>query len=83
MPGSATSAVEVTNISKHGFWLLVDDEEHFLPFQDFPWFTAAAVQSILRVERPTPTHLHWPDLDVDLSLDSIAHPERYPLTSKL
>jgi hypothetical protein len=33
------------------------------------------------LERPTPCHLYWPDLDVDLSLDSIEHPERYPLKS--
>jgi hypothetical protein len=83
MPGSVTSAPEVTNISKHGFWILIDDQEHFLPFQEFPWFQAATVQEILHLERPAPTHLYWPDLDVDLSLGSIAHPERYPLTSKL
>lgn len=83
MPGSVTSAAEVTNISKHGFWILVDDQEHFLPFQEFPWFEAATVQAILNLQRPAPTHLHWPDLDVDLSLDSVAHPERYPLLSKL
>ena len=82
MPGSVTSAAEVTNISKHGFWILIDDQEHFLPFQEFPWFEAATVQAILHLERPAPTHPYWPDLDIDLSLDSIAHPERYPLTSK-
>ena len=25
MPGAVTSKAEVTNISKHGFWVLVDD----------------------------------------------------------
>jgi hypothetical protein len=83
MPGAATSEVEVTNISKHGFWLLVDDRELFLPFEEFPWFKRAPVQAILRLERPSPRHLYWPDIDVDLSLDSIEHPERYPLRSKL
>ena len=82
MPGSVTSAAEVTNISKHGFWILVDDQEHFLPFEEFPWFRGATVQAILNLERPAPTHLCWPDLDVDLSLDSVAHPERYPQTAK-
>jgi len=28
MPASATSAVEVSNISKHGFWILVEGQEH-------------------------------------------------------
>jgi hypothetical protein len=83
MPGAATSQVEVTNISQHGFWLLLDGRELFLPFEDFPWFKQATVAAILRLERPVPGHLHWPDLDVDLAVDSIEHPERYPLESKL
>jgi hypothetical protein len=43
----------------------------------------SAVEAILHVQRPGPTHLHWPELDVDLSLDTIEHPERYPLRSRL
>ena len=43
-----------------------------------PW----AVEAILRLERPAPGHLRWPDLDVDLAVDSIEQPERYPLKSK-
>jgi hypothetical protein len=81
-PGTATSEVEVTNISRHGFWLLLDGRELFLPFGDFPWFRSAPVSAILAVERPHPHHLHWPDLDVDLAVDSIEHPERYPLKSR-
>jgi hypothetical protein len=83
MPGAATSEVEVTNISQHGFWLLLDGRELFLPFEEFPWFKRATVEAILRLERPTPRHLRWPDLDVDLAVESIEHPERYPLRSKL
>jgi hypothetical protein len=83
MPGVATSAGEVTNISKHGLWMLVDGRELFLSFEDFPWFKQATVEAVLRLERPAPHHLRWPDLDVDLALDSIEHPERYPLTSKI
>ena len=83
MPGTATSTVEVTNISKHGFWLLVDDRELFLAFEEFPWFKQAAVEAILKVDRPGPGHLHWPDIDVDLAIDSIEHPQRYPLRSQV
>jgi Protein of unknown function (DUF2442) len=82
MPGTATSTAEVTNISKHGFWMLIDDREIFLPFGDFPWFKQATVEAILQLERPTPEHLYWPELDIDLALESIEHPERYPLTSR-
>lgn len=83
MRGTATSGVEVTNISRHGFWLLLDDRELFLPFDEFPWFKRATVQAILDVERPQPGHLYWPQLDVDLSVDSIEHPDRYPLRSRI
>jgi Protein of unknown function (DUF2442) len=83
MPGPAISEAEVTNISKHGFWLLVDGRELFLPFDEFPWFKRAPVDAILHLDRPAPKHLYWPDLDVDLSLDAVEHPERYPLKSRL
>lgn len=83
MPGTGTSRAEVTNIFRHGFWLLLDERELFLPFEEYPWFKRAPVEAILRLDRPQPDHLYWPDLDVDLSVDSIEHPERYPLKAKL
>jgi hypothetical protein len=81
-PGVDTSGAEVTNISKHGFWLLLGDRELFLPFRAFPWFTNASVASILNVTRPHARHLYWPDLDVDLAVESIEHPEKFPLVSR-
>ncbi len=79
LPGKTVSEVEVSNISKHGVWLLVGEREFFMPHEDFPWFQDAAVGKILNVEQPTPGHLYWPDLDVDLSLEMIDHPEKFPL----
>jgi hypothetical protein len=81
-PGTRISAVEVTNISKHGFWLLIDDTERFVPFTEFPWFRKAAIGCLLNVEMPSPRHLYWPDLDIDLAVESIDHPQRFPLISK-
>ncbi len=83
MRGKTTSRAEVTNVSEHGIWLLVDAREHFLPFIQFPWFREAAVSSLFRVKVAGPGHLHWPDLDVDLAVDSIEHPERFPLVSRV
>jgi hypothetical protein len=83
MPGTSISRVDVTNISQHGFWMLVDDRELFLPFDDFPWFKAASIEAILNVMRPKARHLYWPDLDVDLTIDSIEHPGRYPLKARV
>jgi hypothetical protein len=75
--------VEVTNVSPHGFWLLIDDEERFLAFDDFPWFRDASIAELTNVKLPGPQHLYWPDLDVDLAVDSIEHPQRYPLVSRV
>jgi Protein of unknown function (DUF2442) len=82
MPGASASAIEVTDISKDGLRLLTPYGEHFLSFEDFPWFRGASAAHVLNVEEPTPGHYHWPDLDVDLSLRSIRNPGRYPLTAK-
>ena len=55
----------------------------FVPFKDFPWFRDASVRAITNVQLPSPHHLYWPDLDVDLAVESIEHPERYPLVSRV
>jgi hypothetical protein len=80
--GTDTSVIEVTNISQHGFWLLIDGTEYFLAFADFPWFREATITAILQVERLHGEHLHWPLLDVDLELDTIRQPEKYPLIAR-
>jgi hypothetical protein len=82
-PGESISKVEVTHVSKHGFWILIEDRELFLPFEHFPWFRDASIGQLTNVTLPQPHHLYWPDLDVDLSVESIEHPERYPLISQV
>jgi hypothetical protein len=81
--GHGTSAVEVTNVSKHGFWLLLHEKEIFLPFEKFPWFRDAPIGKVVHVELPSPQHLYWPELDVDLEVESVLHPERFPLLSRV
>ncbi|MEB3263523.1 MAG: DUF2442 domain-containing protein [Synechococcus sp.] len=75
-------AAEVTNVSRHCIWILIDDEELALPYVEFPWFQSATIEQVMNVQRPTATHLYWPDLDVDLSIESIRHPEKFPLRAK-
>jgi hypothetical protein len=81
--GRNTSQVEVTHISEHGMWLLLGNRELFMPFEQFPWFRDASIGSIMNVELAGPGHLYWPDLDVDLAVESIDHPERFPLVSQV
>ena len=81
--GRGTSKAEVINITREGFWLLVSGLELFVSFTEFPWFRDASIQQVLTVELPRTGHLYWPELDVDLAVESIEHPERFPLVSRV
>jgi hypothetical protein len=72
----------MTNVSKHGFWLLLDDKELLVAFSDFPWFKKATIEQLCDVQRPSPDHLYWPQLDVDLSVESLRNPAAFPLIAK-
>ena len=83
MPGASTLEAELTHVSKHGFWLLLGDEDLMLPVADFPWFRKATIDQLAAVEWPSPDHLYWPQLDIDLSVQSIRRPEQFPLISQV
>jgi len=80
--GKNISEVEVQNISSHGIWLYAVGKEYFLPFNNYPWFKNAKINDIYDVELLHDHHLPWPALDVDLELESLETPEKYPLTYK-
>jgi hypothetical protein len=77
--GKTILQTEVSNISSHGIWLLTQDKELFMSFDDFPWFKDIPVGKIINVEEPSTGHFYWPDLDIDLGIESIENPERFPL----
>ncbi len=83
--GKNTSGVELVHVSAHGFWVHLLAEKRELPvsFRDFPWFEAASIRDLADVELSHGHLLHWRALDVDLDLDRIEHPERYPLVAKV
>lgn len=81
--GDNTSQVEITHISSHGIWILSENEEMFLSYEDFPWFKDIPIRQILNVHELSPGHFYWPDLDVDLSKEIIKHPERFPMKAHL
>jgi hypothetical protein len=68
-------------VSRHGLWLLLNEQEYFLPFESFPWFRDATIGQLTNVELPAAHHIYWPELDVDLAVESLTNPERYPLVS--
>jgi Protein of unknown function (DUF2442) len=81
--GDDTSGVEYLGFEEDAVLFKVDGESFRLTFAEFPWFVDASVEDLRAVERPSHSHLSWPALDIDLSLDSLRHPERYPLISRV
>ena len=77
--GPGTSDIEVVQVSPHGVWLSALGKEYFLPYEEFPWFRGARLAEIHRVRLIHGHVLRWDGLDVDLALDSLEHPDRYPL----
>jgi len=82
MSGTNTSLNEVTNISQTGLWLLVDNKEYFVPFNDYPEFKQATIEQIYNVKRIGPDAFYWEELDIDIELAALAEPDKYPLKFK-
>ena len=82
MHGASASGVKVTHVSQHGFRLILNDEELLVPFAEFPWFKDVSIEQLSKVESPTNNHLYWPQLDIDICVDSIRNPKAFPLISK-
>ena len=81
-PGADTSKVEIVHISPNGVWLFAKGREHFLAYDEFPWFKKATVAEIHHVQLLHGRHLRWKDLDVDLDFESLGQLEQYPLMYK-
>ncbi len=73
--------VSVENITPFGIWVYVDGAEFFISYKDYPMFYNVAVSKNLEVEHPSPKHLYWKTLDIDIELDALITPEKYKLIS--
>jgi hypothetical protein len=69
-------------INSDGIMLSVLGRDYFLSYNRIPWMQDAPIRSVLNVQLSGSEAIVWPDLDVDLEIDSLRHPERYPLVIK-
>ena len=79
-PGKHTS-VSVENITPLGIWLFMNEKEYFLSYVEYPYFADQTLRAIQNVQLLHGYHLYWKDLDIDLEIDNLEHPEDYPLKS--
>ncbi len=75
-------SASVENITPEGIWLFVRGREYFLSYQDYPFFRDKTVGEIQDVKLLHGSHLYWPEADIDLEIDNLENPERYPLEFK-
>ena len=79
---TASKLVCVLMINAQGIMLSVQGQDYFLSYNRIPWMQDAPIRSVLNVQMSGPDAIEWPDLDVDLEIESLRHPERYPLVIK-
>ena len=77
--GTTTYASEVTSVGRDGFWLISSDREYFVSYQDYPVFKRATIEQFYEMQEIAPGQLRWESLDVDIEIEALEHPERFPL----
>lgn len=76
-------SVSVENITASGIWMFIKGREYFLDYDAYPYFRHQTVEAIKNVKLLHGFHLHWPDLDIDLEIDNLENPGKYPLKSRI
>lgn len=72
----------VLMINEQGIMLSVQGQDYFLSYNRVPWMRDATINEVLDVRMSGKNAIEWPKLEVDLEIDSLKHPERYPLLIK-
>ena len=70
--------VAVLMINGQGMMLTVNGEDFFVSYNRVPWLKEAKVADVLNVQMCSNDAIEWPALDIDLEIDSLRHPEKYP-----
>lgn len=76
------TSVSVLMINDKGLMISVLGQDYFLSYNRVPWMRDASIAQALDVRMSGRNAIEWPSLDVDLEIESLKHPERYPLVMK-
>ncbi len=75
-------SASVLMINNQGIMISVAGNDYFLSYNRVPWLKDATVRNILNIKMLGKNAVEWPELDVDLEVESLKHPERYPLVMR-
>ena len=76
---SISNKAEISGITKFGIWMIINGFEYYLSYKEFPWFKTSTIENLYNFEVKFKKYLRWPDLEIDLEIDSIKNLEKYPL----
>lgn len=69
-------------INAQGIMLSVQGNDYFISYNRMPWLKDTRISDVLNVKMSGRSAIEWTALDVDLEIESLKHPERYPLIMK-
>ena len=79
---SQDTSVSVLMINDKGIMLSVKGNDYFISYNRMPWIKNASITDALNVQMSGRNAIEWPTLNIDLEIDSLKHPKRYPLIMK-
>lgn len=79
---SQNTSVSVLMINAQGIMLSVQGNDFFISYNRMPWLRNARISDVLNVRMSGRSAIEWETLGVDLEIESLKHPERYPLIMK-
>ena len=79
---TSSTLADVLMINDRGIMISVQGQDYFLSYNRVPWMKDATINEVLDVRMSGKNAIEWPKLDVDLEVESLKHPERYPLLIK-
>jgi len=80
--GNSILGFEITSITKHGIWFLLDNKEYFIPFKEYPQLKRLSIQDILKVRFSPPDHIYWENYDIDIEISALENPKKFKLVYK-
>ena len=72
----------IVTIIPDGIVISLKGCDYFLSYNRVPWMKDATINEVLDIRMSGKNAIEWPKLDVDLEVESLKHPERYPLLIK-
>ena len=79
---SHNTSAGVLMINAQGILISVEGQDYFLSYNRVPWMKDARISDVLNVRMSGRSAIEWETLDVGLEIESLKHPERYPLIMK-